>query len=129
VPSLRSTSEGKRDVNQGGVSNGARIVGLLIWAGVKWNAYTQSPEYRADVAKKEAQAETDRKANAAKEEADRRAAEEQVKASLEEAKKLKERAKTFSADQVVSYYSANEVAGDEAMKGRVYLFSVFPAGA
>jgi hypothetical protein len=50
--------------------------------------------------------------------AKRESAAEQKRAA--EAALVRSSAQTFSVDQVVSYYAANEVAGDEALKGKVF---------
>jgi len=82
------------------------VVGILVgWLMVKVNDYANSPEVRDAAAKRDAQIEADRKAQADRE------------------KKLRESAQTFPAGTVIDYYASNEVAGDEALKDKVFKVS------
>lgn len=104
----------------------AKFVGCLVLLAlfgtcVGWPLYSgvtraRSPEA---IAAREAQAkarEAAREARASEEAARSRAIEE-------EHQQLKLTAQTFTASQVVTFYAGNEVAGDEALKGRWFKVS------
>ena len=89
------------------------LTGLGTWIAMKVQDYNQSPEGRAASAKREA-------ARVAEQEAEQHAEERAAKQRAAAQARLKREAQTFSADQVVAYYAANEVAGDQALKGKVF---------
>lgn len=87
------------------------VIGGLIWVGGKASQYANTPEGRAAAAKREADAQ----AAATKREADRQTAQA---AKAEQAATLRASAPTYDVAAVVAYYAANEIAGDQALKGK-----------
>ena len=101
-----------------GISTGVGCLIILIvvvigvaWAGVAASRYSQTPEGKALASRRAAEQE-------AREQAALREAEQAQKQRVQREADLRANAPTLSVGAVVSYYSANEVAGDEALKGK-----------
>jgi len=97
---------------------------LFVWFVFKTAEKVNTPEWQAAAesrkAEREAAAEDDRvAAEKAKRERDEAAA-KAARDRAEAAEKVRRESPTFSVDDVVSYYAANEVAGDEELKNRVF---------
>lgn len=95
------------------------VTGLLAWLGVKADNYARSPEGRASAAKREAQAEADRRTDETRREDVRRAEAQRANERADREAKLRQDATTFPALDVIAYYNANKVAGDGAFKNKV----------
>jgi len=80
------------------------LLALCVWGVSRFVKLISSPEFRARVTQRAAEKAEAHKAERA--------------ARTDEEIQFRATAQTLSVDEIVSYYAVNEVAGDEALKGK-----------